>query len=105
MSKNNRELLEKKLKSIEKGAYYFGIIGRISIAIGVLCIFISLLPIFLSLLNPTLVTKLLDVQTQVKLSGALVESLSYVIYGFLFIVARDAFDAIKAIISELEEIV
>lgn len=96
MSKNNRELLEKKLKSIEKGAYYFGIIGRLSIFMGVLGIIISLLPILIS-----------DFSSAIsgKLGGAVIQSISYIIYGTLFIIARDAFDAIKAIISELEEIV
>lgn len=96
MSKSNRELLEKKLKSVERGAYYFGIIGRLSIFMGVLGIIVSLLPILIS-----------DFSSAIsgKLGGAVIQSASYVIYGGLFLIARDAFDAIKAVISELEEIV
>lgn len=96
MSKNNRELLEKKLKNVERGAYYFGIIGRISIFMGILGIIISFLPMVISGFNPIVSD---------KLAGTAIQSVSYVIYGGLFIIARDAFDAIKAVISELEEIV
>jgi hypothetical protein len=99
MSKMNRESLEQKLKGIEKGSYYFGIIGRLSLAMG-----------FLGLLSYTVLISAEILQNpNYNLLEVLLSTpynfVSYIIYGFVFLVARDAFDAIKILISEVNEIV
>lgn len=96
MSKLNREVIEKNKSSIRRGVYYFGIIGRISVFMGVIGFIFSIVPIFISLFD-TSVTN--------KLAGSAIQSASYLIYGFLFLIARDAFQAVDALTNEIEEIV
>lgn len=96
MSKLNREVIEKNKSSIRRGVYYFGIIGRLSIFMGVIGFVLSVVPMYISLFNPSITD---------KLGGSAIQSASYLIYGFLFLIARDAFQAIDALTNEIEEIV
>jgi uncharacterized membrane protein HdeD (DUF308 family) len=93
MSKINAKTLEAKLKSINKGSFWFGIIGRVSLITGAI-LFIS---------------GLAGVIMQQDVAGIenrmLISSLPYLINGWLFLLGRDAFDAIAHLIKEMEEII
>lgn len=93
MAKINEELLVKKLKSINRGAYWFGIIGRLSIVVGALFLFIGLVGTYGSGASPNGPVALLSM------------SLSSLINGWLFLMGRDAFEAIAYLIEESEKTV
>lgn len=97
MSKINRETIEKSKNSIKRGAYYFGIIGRLSLFFG-----------FFTLIAGGIEYLLIDhmvVTTSSLFKTISFDSVENIIYGFLFLMARDAFLAINALSNEVEEIV
>jgi hypothetical protein len=89
--------LEANLKSVNQGAYYFGIIGRILLTFGMARV-IAL--IGLSVLDP----QPFDLINEMN-GGRTLDILSQVIIGYLFLLARDAFTAISVLIKEIREIV
>ena len=97
MSKNNLELLEKRLGNIRKGSYFSGFIGILSIGIGLSLILFS----FEDLMQKKQIFQL-DYYYVFKMFGS---PFLYVIYGWIFLFLKDAFQSIEALISEISEIV
>ncbi|MEW5805969.1 MAG: hypothetical protein AB1756_01215 [Acidobacteriota bacterium] len=97
MNKTNEKRIEKRLKSIKRGAYWFGVIGRLSIFFGMLYFIYGTLKI---------VTTYIPLEDW-KGQGLepLLKSIYTLIYGWLFLFARDAFEAIEQIFKEMEDIV
>lgn len=87
--------LTKKMESIQRGVYYFGIIGRLSVLYGTCCFIFGIM--FL----------VIDGVPRINESGihCLVSSLPALINGWLFLMGRDAFEAIHLLIKEMGEIV
>ena len=100
MSLKNREIIEKNKTSIKRGAYYFGIIGRLSIFFGILTlcgeIFVHATDIISSSISNDDYKLLVDID---------LSSVGTIIYGFLFLMARDAFNAVDALTNEMEEMI
>lgn len=93
------DVLNQKLNAIHRGAYWFGIIGRLSIFVGVLSLLTSIF---------FLVTGAgADPQSSMyeHMISSLTGSLTPLISGWLFLLGRDAFEAIEALITEMNEIV
>lgn len=86
--------LDLKIANIERGAYWFGIIGRLSTLAGMLLLISSALVVWHS--YPSLN---LD-KVQVQFIGS---SISYLLYGWLFLLGRDTFEAIVFSIKEIKE--
>lgn len=93
MSKSNRDLLDKNRESIRRGVYYFGIIGRLSLVLGV---FNILAEVIMIIFMPQ------HIEMNVP---NLIDGVKSIIYGSLFLIGRDAFNAIDALINEMQEIV
>ncbi|MFN8577762.1 MAG: hypothetical protein U0354_12970 [Candidatus Sericytochromatia bacterium] len=93
MSKSNRDLLDKNRESIRRGVYYFGIIGRLSLIYGI-C----------NIISEVVILIFLSKHSEMNLGGV-VDGVKSVIYGSLFLIGRDAFNAIDTLISEMQEIV
>lgn len=96
--------LQTKRKTIQRGAYWFGIMGRLSLFYGV----VSALAIFATVLLDLYLRQQgvdsSEIQTLLKdtpVSGAI----SAMIYGWLFLLGRDAFVAIDLLIAEMNEVV
>lgn len=94
MAKNNREIIQKNKASIKRGAYYFGIIGRLSLFFG-----------FFTFISRLFMIYYIGSDDPEYQTSKLIWDLEPIIYGFLFLIARDAFLAVEAIANELEEIV
>ena len=89
----NSEKLQAKLGSITRGAYYFGIIGRAGILWGI---------------GQFLFIPVLAASGGVTLPAASLlvsNGLQSMIVGYVFLVARDALEAVEALIREIGEIV
>ncbi len=97
--------LQTKRKTIQRGAYWFGIMGRLSLLYGVvsaLALFATVL--FTLYLRQQGVDTIPEIQAMIKdtpVSGAI----SAMIYGWLFLLGRDAFVAIDLLIAEMNEVV
>lgn len=89
----NTEQLQKKLLSVKRGAYWFGIIGRLSVLFGAFAI---ILGVFLKLTDANITGGWYSVARG---------GLDNLIYGYLFLLGRDAFEAIEGLIREVGEIV
>ena len=91
------EILDKRLKNIRKGAYFSGIIGKLSIAIGLFLLVSS---------TSSLIEKRelyqIDYTYILKAFGS---PILYIIYGWVFLFLKDAFESIETLISEISEIV
>jgi hypothetical protein len=96
MGKIDVELMGKKMKHINKGAYWFGIIGRLSIAFGA----IELLGGFFQFIGWFFIHRQ-DPYTARGLS-LIISSIPVLINGWLFLLARDSFEAIAYLIKESE---
>lgn len=103
MAKIESKKLAAKLKSIDRGAYWFGIIGRISLIWGafnvVLFVYFSVFGRSVGLDSDSVLS------VNGPLSGFLSNSIAPLIYGWLFLLGRDALTAISTLITEMEEIV
>lgn len=88
MSKIKEKSLKSRLKSIRRGAYWFGIIGRLSI---VLSIFRLATALGFLLLGRYSMEEGID---------KLIEAIPYLIYGGLFLLGHNAFEAIASLIEE-----
>lgn len=95
MGKVETVAFQKKVANIQRGAYYFGIIGRLSILFGGGHLVVGLFFVFT---GENSETYRMGVQ-------ALVNSLNPLINGWLFLLGRDAFEAIQQVVTELGEIV
>ncbi len=96
MSKIQNDILTKNLKRIERGSYWFGIVGRLSILWGLftLAMAIMLLAIGTDAPGPD--------------DGSFTASVSPItslFYGWLFLKGRDGFDAIADLIREMDSVV
>lgn len=90
MSKLHNETMQQKLGSIKSGARIFGIIGRLSMFVGLLGVAIYAITL----------------ATQGAPRGEFAaHAAMYLVYGWLFLKARDAFSAIEALIQEMGEII
>lgn len=100
MGKISAESLEKKLKTINRGAYWFGIIGRLAIFLGAVGVFFGLFVIISHAIQPC---------RPYFMAGRdfsfLITSLLYLASGWLFLLGRDAFEAIAYLIKESEDVV
>lgn len=94
MSKINNETMQKKLKSIHSGAFFFGIFGWGSILFSAL---------MLAKGGFHFMTIGFTAQAQVTQDWTL--AFQNLIYGWMFLKGHDAFAAIEALIREMEEIV
>ncbi|MFC1746026.1 hypothetical protein ACFL35_18685 [Candidatus Riflebacteria bacterium] len=83
-----------KLANIKRGAYYFGIVGRLSTAYGVLFL--------LAFISSCLAGEAAIFKYGVH---SLANSIMPLIYGWLFLLGRDALEAIESLIKEIGEIV
>ncbi|MFZ2959408.1 MAG: hypothetical protein WA705_21180 [Candidatus Ozemobacteraceae bacterium] len=94
MTTSTPENLKKKLASIQRGAYYFGLIGRISTTYG--CFFFLLF-----------IASCFKGEEEIYRWGAqtLASSITPLLYGWLFLLGRDALEAISELITEIGEIV
>lgn len=91
----NTEKLQQKLKSVKRGAYWFGIVGRVFI----LYAFITLvLLVFTKLYRGDYLVGYQFWTTAASVAGNLIT-------GYLFLLGRDAFEAIEELIREVGEIV
>ncbi|MFN8576956.1 MAG: hypothetical protein U0354_08865 [Candidatus Sericytochromatia bacterium] len=97
MSKSNMEILEKRLKNIRKGAYFSGLIGYLSILLGLFLLILS----FNNLIEKRALFEI-DYSYILRTFGS---PFLYIIYGWVFIFLKDAFESIETIISEISEIV
>lgn len=86
----NTEKLQKKLKSIKCGAYWFGIIGRLSIVIGAISVFFGIFAKLTGYSGDWLAPS--------------IAGISALINGYLFLFGRDAFEAIEDLIREARTI-
>jgi hypothetical protein len=96
MNRIDGETLKKKMASITKGAYWFGIFGRMSIFFGGIGLLFGIISLFAWQSG-------VDVAKQS--ARTLVSSFSYLIYGWLFLLGRDAFEAVAFLLKESEETV
>jgi len=87
--------VEKKLGSIERGAYWFGIIGRLSIFMGV---------VSLALAGCIAAGQGLSGENG-SLVAILAGSVSHLVYGWLFLLGRDALEAVGVLIREMSHTV
>ena len=94
----NTEKLQKKLKSIRRGAYWFGAIGKISMISGAVAVFAAVF------LNLAIYYNWPSISALPWISSLAV-GIPYFIYGYLFLLGRDAFEAIEELIREVGEIV
>lgn len=100
MSLKNREIIEKNKASIKRGAYYFGIIGRLSIFFGILTLFGEIFVHATEIISSSISNDDYKLLVDIDLS-----SVGTIIYGFLFLMARDAFNAVDALTNEMEEMI
>jgi hypothetical protein len=84
----NEEKLLSKLKSIKRGAYWFGIIGRLSIMLGLIAVSIA---IFAKVTGGNGLGWVSTISSGVN----------GLIFGYLFLLGRDAFEAIEELIREV----
>lgn len=89
------KMIEEKVANINKGAYWCGIIGRLSVIYGALQFFPGLLMIIKSGLgNPNP----MGIQM-------LASSIPTLCYGWLFLLARDSFESIVFVLEETRDTV
>ena len=100
MSLKNREIIEKNKASIKRGAYYFGIIGRLSIFFGILTLSSEIFGNTIDIIYSSISENNYELLFNIDLS-----SVGTIIYGFLFLMARDAFNAVDALTNEMEEMI
>jgi len=100
MSSQNQEVLEKKFISIKRGVYWFGICGRLTIFFGILLIFLGLILLGIDATNSSI-----NFTFTKEYSTLLIGSIECLFFGWLLLIARDAFEAIQALIQEMREIV
>ena len=90
--------IEAKMDRISKGAYWFGILGRLSIFMGCLAFFPGAIMIISAGLKGEIVYDALGIKL---LAG----SIQPLISGWLFLLGRDAFEAITFVLKETRETV
>lgn len=96
--------LQTKRKTIQRGAYWFGIMGRLSLLYGVVSalalVAIVLLDLYLSQQGID-TAEMKTMLNDTPVSGVI----SAMIYGWLFLLGRDAFVAIDLLIAEMNEVI
>lgn len=93
MTKDKEKSLEKRLQRIKRGAYWFGIIGRISIFFGALLLIFALIILITEAFGD-------GPRTTTATWTLLFQSLPLLIFGWLFLLGRDAFESIMFLIEE-----
>ena len=96
MGKVKQDVLSKNLKNIERGSYWFGIIGRLSILWGLFTVVMAVMLMVMGTDAPGP-----DGQS----FTATVSPITSLFYGWVFLKGRDGFDAIAALIKEMDEVV
>jgi len=103
------EQLEKKLNSIRRGVKWFGALGRLWIIFGGVCVGLGIILQIVIKSNPKElgeIGSLLNTLAAGTSQGGLISSgIGNIIYGYLFLLGRDAFAAIEGLIREIGEIV
>ena len=108
MAKANQTLLENRLGSIDRGAYWFGIIGRLSIIAGFAMLVFAGVVLYLEGMRQvgglsTPGGPLSVVHSKEHMDG-IGNGLIALLEGWMFLRGRDAFEAISALIKEMQEI-
>lgn len=83
---NNTDKLQNKLNTIKRGAYWFGILGRLSILIGLINVSFGVFGKLTGYTGPWI--------------AGVVSGTSAIIYGYLFLLGRDGFEVIAELIWE-----
>lgn len=104
MAKSTQAVLEKRMSNIKRGAYWFGIIGRLSMFIGFLILIFTVGALFLQGMARVNAGTVSFTDGNSAIAG-LGQGLGSLLYGWLFLLGRDAFQAIEALIQEMQEIV
>jgi len=86
-----------RLNRITNGAYWFGIVGRLSIFMGILFFLVGTAMCLRLWADP--------IEVYNRGASVLVQSIPYFLYGWLFLLGRDALEAIRMLIQEIGEIV
>lgn len=90
--------IEAKMANISRGAYWFGILGRLSVFIGCLAFFPGIFLCASALLKGGVSFDELGIKL-------LVGSIQPLISGWLFLLGRDAFEAIDFVLKETRDTV
>ncbi len=94
----NEKEMEAKIYNISRGAYWFGIIGRLLVFFGTLS--------FLFLMASLIPHALNGFKEMDKYPAQLaVSTIQNLIIGYLFIIARDAFESIIYVMKETRDTV
>ncbi len=88
MSKIKEKSLKGRLKSIRRGAYWFEMIGRLSIVLGILRLVTAL---------GFLLLGRYPLEESIDKS---IEAIALLIFGWLFLLGHNAFEAIASLIEE-----
>ncbi len=101
------DVLQGKRKTIQRGAYWFGIIGRLSLLYGIVS-FVALI-LYVGIMDftlPSLGVSSAEIGApQVTETTSFGDPIMAMIYGWLFLLGRDAFAAIDLLIAEMNDIV
>lgn len=92
------KLIDEKSKSISRGAYWFGIIGRILIVFGSLDLINGLLAISGQFSGPP-ATTVINTPGIENFASAVMTLMT----GWLFLLARDSFEAINYLLNESKD--
>ena len=100
MSKINENTMSTNIISISKGSHWFGMIGRLYIFFAALIILSFVIGHFVSQ-DPIAQT----LGTEAPTWSRFFQSIDCVIFGLLFLKARDGFEAICVLLKEMNEVV
>lgn len=92
------ETLNKKIANVERGSYWFGIIGRMLIFLGGLAMIMAIMMIYPYMHEGFKEMANLPV-------SLLMTAVQNLFVGWLFLLARDAFDAIIGLFNDTRDIV
>ncbi len=92
------EALNQKIANVERGSYWFGIIGRMLIFLGGLAMMLALFMIYPYMQDGFKEMANLPV-------SLLITAVQNLFVGWLFLLARDAFDAIVGLFNDTRDIV
>lgn len=108
MAKATQTVLENRLGSIKRGAYWFGIIGRLSMIFGFLILVFAAVSMYLESMvqvNSAVGGAAMHLTHSKQTMEGYGQGLEALLYGWLFLLGRDAFEAVEALIKEMQEIV
>ncbi|MDD2773360.1 MAG: hypothetical protein PHP45_06650 [Elusimicrobiales bacterium] len=95
------ELLQKKLGSIQRGVYWFGIFGRLSYIVGMLYTIVFIVVLASGITHNFAGSGWRTNGWQIYAFNGM----EFLVLGYLFLIVRDAFEAIEGLICEIGEII